>query len=448
MGWIGNLSFLEPLKGYLLKISEEGTLVYPTTNSSNGLSSGFSPIPTEDLIRGLKLQSIQETPMTFDYTQYEQTMNLIGKVNGMEIDDEDELRAYIDGVLVGTNKAIINNKQRLFFQTIYYQDEQNIQFKLFKADRKKEYNLDKIVVFKAETLAGLVENPIVFNVVTSTLPSVTIRAEDNVIKQPVTVFPTVSIPASVVESTANCTSYSVSTILPLGTETKPTCSAVTLEGNMTAVIKVRFNERTTFVSDDDVLTFINPTTNAVLGCATYNSNNKLFYGTIFGSTGSATSPVSVKYFSNTMKKTFTLKSVITYQNNIRLGNAVAPHELDISPLNVSISNGIVTATMRDTAWIGSYKVNVFALNCSGYNDGQTSFNFYRLKSGDCIDLIERAVLDIETKDFQAIKINSQATVNAGYNINYQGGNVIELKPGFDAKAGAIFTGKIEGCNNK
>lgn len=448
VGWIGNLSFLEPLKGYLLKISNAGTLTYPTTNSLSSGLTGTIGLSDKEAARGLQLQSLQETPMTFDYTQYEQTMNLIGKVNGMEIDDEDELRAYIDGVLVGTNKAIVDKKERLFFQTIYYQDEQNIQFKLFKADRNKEFSLDKSVVFKSETLVGLVENPVVFNIITSLLPPVTIKVEDNVIKQPVVVFPTVSIPASIVENTANCLSYSVSTILPLGTETKPTCLAPTLEANMSTVIKIRFNERTGFVSDNDVLTFINPVTNAVLGCATFNSSNKLFYGPIAGPTGSVTFPVDVKYYSNTMKKSFTLKSAVTYKVNDVVGNALAPYELDIAPLRVSISNGIVTAAMRDTSWTGSYGVNVFALNCSGYSDGQATFNFYRLKSGDCLEVIDRKITDIESKDIQAVKITSQATINAGFNINYQGGNLIELNPGFDARTGAIFKGQIGGCNNK
>lgn len=449
VGWIGNLSFLEPLKGYLLKISNAGTLTYPTTNSLNSGLIGTIGLSDKEAARGLQLQSLQEVTMTFDFTQYEQTMNLIGKVNGMEIDDEDELRAYIDGVLVGTNKAIVDKKERLFFQTIYYQDEQNIQFKLFKADRNKEFSLDKTVVFKSETLVGLVEKPVVFNIITSPLPPVTIKVEDNVvIKQPVVVFPTVSIPASIVENTANCSSYSVSTILPLGTETKPTCLAPTLEANMSTVIKIRFNERTGFVSDNDVLTFINPVTNTVLGCATFNSSNKLFYGLIAGPTGSATIPVNVKYFSNTMKKSFTLKSAVIYKANGVLGDALAPYELNIAPLSVSISNGIVTAAMRDTSWTGSYGVNVFALNCSGYSDGQATFNFYRLKSGDCIEVIDRKITDIESKDIQAVKITSQATINAGLNINYQGGNLIELKPGFDARTGAIFKGQIGGCNNK
>jgi len=141
--------------------------------------------------------------------------------------------------------------------------------------------------------------------------------------------------------------------------------------------------RSSFVSTDDVLIFVNPNTNTVVGCATFNTVNKLFYATIGGNTGSTTLPVDVKYYSSSMKKTFTLKSAITYQFNAKLGNAVVPHELNFSPLSISISNGVVSAVMRDTSWIGDYGVNVFALNCAGYNDGQTSFFYRRLKSNDC-----------------------------------------------------------------
>jgi hypothetical protein len=33
-------------------------------------------------------------------------------------------------------------------------------------------------------------------------------------------------------------------------------------------------------------------------------------------------------------------------------------------------------------------------------------------------------------------------------IDYQGGHLIDLKPGFDVPSGGIFTGKIAGCNNR
>jgi Concanavalin A-like lectin/glucanases superfamily len=384
VGWIGNLSFLEPLKGYLLKIGNAGTLIYPSsTVSGNVTSSKGNSIFEAPSINALNAQTLLEPPMAFNFTQFEQTMNLIGKINGMTVTADDELRAYIDGKLVGINKPISNKKEQLFFQTIYSNDEQKVEFKLYKADRLKEYDLDKNVVFKAETLAGMVQSPIEFNIINAINPEVTIAIEDVIIKQPDLTFPTVSIPGSISQSNANCTSFVVSTILPVGTETKPECSAVTQEGNMSTVIRVRFNERSSFVSDNDVLTFVNPSTNAVLGCASFNTTNKLFYSTIYGPTGSGTFPIDVKYYSNTMKKTFTLKSAITYQFNSKLGNGPNPIELDFSPLSVTVNNGVVTAVLRDTSFVGDYGVNAFALNCTGYNDGQATYTYRRIRSNDC-----------------------------------------------------------------
>ncbi|MEA5461209.1 LamG domain-containing protein [Arcicella sp. LKC2W] len=448
VGWIGNLSFLEPLKGYLLKISNAGRLTYPSNLS---LTSNEEGVQAKDLAASLQQQSALEPIMNFDFTQYELSMNLIAKIKGIEVDTDDELRAYIDGKLVGMNKAIVNKGETLFFQTIYYQDQQNVQFKLFKADRNKEYDLDKKLLFKAETVAGMVEDPIVFNLATTSLAELTIVVEDNVIKQPTTIFPTVSIPASITQNNVSCTNYSVSTILPLEAETKPTCSTNPQEGNMSAVLKVKFNERTSFVSENDVLTFVNSATNAVIGCATFNSTNKLFYATISGLTGSTTVPVDVKYYSNTMKKSFTIKSGITYQYNTRLGNAVAPHQLDFSPLNVSVTNGIVTAVLRDTSWTGKYCVNVAALNCNGYNDGQANFCFQRLKSGDCVDVSTRSAVENVNNVVQALSITSQSFINENVQVEYKAGNVIELKPGFSTNTNndlnTRFNAQIGGCNN-
>jgi hypothetical protein len=293
----------------------------------------------------------------------------------------------------------------------------------------------------------MVTEPIVFNLVTAAQSAVSIVVEDNVIKQPTTTFPAVSIPASISPSNASCTSYAVSTVLPLAAEAKPTCSTSPQEGNMSAVVKVKFNEKTSFVSDNDMLTFVNSATNAVIGCATFNSTNKLFYATISGSTGSATVPVNVKYYSSSMKKTFTVKSGVTYQFNTRLGNAVTPYELDFSPLNVSVNNGIVTAVMRDTSWTGKYCVNVSALNCTGYNDGQATFCFQRLKAGDCVEVATRSAVESLDKVVQALSISSQSLINSGIQVEYKAGNVVELKPGFSTDTSTKFSAQIGGCNN-
>ena len=448
VGWIGNLSFLEPLKGYLLKIGNAGTLTFPSSSNAasleeiNILQNGISK-------DALAVQMAQEAPMTYDFTRYQLTMNLIGKVNGIEINPDDELRAYVDGKLVGVNKSIIYSKDKLFFQTIYYQDEQIMNFKLFKADKKKEYDLEQNVAFKGESITGLVNEPFIFDLISTTQPPVTIAIENQVISQPAKIFAGVTIPTKVIEGSANCTLFGVSTILPFDTIAKPVCVAQTLDGNMSAVIKMKYNELSSFVATGDMISFTNSVTGVVVGCGVFHGDSNLFYATISGNTTATKVPINVKYYSSTMKKSFMIKAGITYDYNTRLGNLLAPFTIDVSPIAISSDvNGLVTAVMRDTSWTGKYCVNAFAMNCNGYSDGQTTFCFQRLKQGDCVDLIIRKVSETVDSSIKAVSISSEAFINSGVNINYQGGNMIELKPGFDARTGAIFKGQIGGCNNK
>jgi hypothetical protein len=440
IGWIGNLSFLEPLKGYLLKISNSGTLVYPTGTSNRPIKE-ISPAD-------LKVQASQEGSMTFDFTKYQLTMNLIGKVNGLTIDADDELRAYINGQLVGVNKSIAYTKERLFFQTIYFEDEANINFKLYKADRKMEYALNRTIPFKSETLAGLVEVPIVFDIESANLVPITIDIKDQIIRQPLMIFPTVSIPAAVSGQSFNCGLFTFNTILPISTENKPVCDSQTgFEGNMTGVMKINYNDRSTFVTSNDVLSFINPATSQTVGCATFDSQSNVFNITVKGGVTSTETPIDVKYYSSAMKKTFVVKSGITYKNNKELGDYIIPAPLDISPLSITNNNGVITAVLRDTSWTGTYCVNVFALNCPGYSDGQTTFCFQRLKQGACLDVVVRNVTEGNNDIVKAVSISSQVIVNSGIRLEYKGGNWIELKPGFETKSRTVFTGKIEGCSN-
>ena len=88
------------------------------------------------------------------------------------------------------------------------------------------------------------------------------------------------------------------------------------------------------------------------------------------------------------------------------------------------------------------------MNCTGYNDGQTSFCFQRLKSGDCVDVIVRNVTETVDKTVQALSISSKALINSGVTIEYKGGNLIELKPGFSTNNSTVFKAQIGGCNNR
>lgn len=442
IGWVGNLNFLEPQKGYILKISNAGRLIYPEQNAAliNSFNEAYDAQPAE----------LKKTDLAFDFSKYQSTMNIIGQIDGISIEADDELRAYIDNTLVGVNKSILNGKKRLFFETIYHEDALNINFKLYKADRKKELDLSRQITFKKDSLAGFVENPVVFSLATNNNAEVTLTLADQIIAQPVKVFQDVAIKMGIAEPNANCTTFAINSILPMSNEMKPNCNAQPgLEGNMNGVIQVVYNERSSFVSSEDVLTFINPVNGNAVGCGSFDATDNIFDFTVKGGTSSTETPVDVKYYSALMKKTFTLKSALTYRNNKILGDLITPYVIDLSPLSVNVdANGVIKTVMRDTSWTGKYSLDIFAMNCSGFNDGRTTFTFQRLKQGDCVELELRKVSENQDKIIQALSISSDALINSGVNIFYKGGNVIELKPGFDTSNGAIFTGKIEGCNNK
>jgi hypothetical protein len=444
VGWIGNLNFLEPMKGYFLKMSNAGTLTYPSTSNMNFGEGGGLASET-----ALVAQAAQSTTSD-NFTQYQTTMNMVARVTGIDVVAEDELRAYIGEKLVGVNKSLLYEKSRLFFQTIYSQDELNVKFKLYKADRKKEYELNKTLAFKADAVVGLVTNPMILSLVTTTRPVVTVIIPDHVIEQPTTVFPVVSIANGISETNSACTTFAFNSVLPTGTDTKVVCNAQGgLEGNMNGVVQLKYNERTIPTSVNDVLSFVNAATNQVVGCGTFDNTSKFFDYTIGGNISSTETPINVNYYSDELKKTFVLKSGIMYKNNKFLGDYSTPNVLDFAPISVSANtSGVVTAVMRDTSWIGKYCVEVFAMNCSNYDDGKTSFCFQRLKRGDCVELIVRKVAESVDKTVQALSISSESMIQSGIKINYKGGNVVDLKPGFDVNNGAIFTGNIEGCNNR
>ena len=440
VGWVGNLSFLEPSKGYLLKISNSGTLVYPDPSVGNNSNSFIDAA-----------LAVPESPVAFQFSQYQSNMNIIGRVEGINIDPDDELRAYIDGKLAGINKSIVNAKDRLFFQTVYHQDALNVSFKLYKADRKKEYDLNKVITFKADSLAGLVENPVVFGLVANANQTVVINLTDQIIQQPNKIFPGISISAGLVSQSADCSTFAFNSILPTGTETTPAeCVAQTgLEGNMVGVIKVKYNERSTFASSNDVLSFINPANGNVIGCGSFDADFNVFNYTVKGGTSSTETPVDVKYYSSTMHKTFTIKSAFTYRNNKELGDYITPFSIDFSALTVAANTeGIITAVMKDTSWTGKYCVQAFAMNCSGYNDGQTTVCFQRMKAGDCVEVIVRNATETTDGLVKALSISSQVQINSGVKMQYKAGNVIELKPGFTTQPNTFFIGQIEGCANR
>ncbi|MES2519116.1 MAG: right-handed parallel beta-helix repeat-containing protein [Bacteroidota bacterium] len=391
IGWVGNLSFLEAPKGYLLKISNPGTLVFPTTsgNSFTGSISGDGKTP----LLSFGGAEILDKTAAFDFGKFSSTMNSVGVVHGITIDPNDELRAYIKGELRGVIKSGVYSlsNESLFFMTIYGDAVEKIVFKLFKADRKKEYDLVGDMNFETDALKGLVEKPFVLTLALSSLAATQITIENQVITQPALAFNPVSVPNSL-GSSATCGNFSFNTILPTGTTTPPpACTLPTgFQNNMTGTIKVVYNERSNFASVNDRLIFTDPaSSNLVVGCGTSTTvgGQIIFNFTVKGGNSSTPIPIDVSYYSYNLQTTFVLKSGVNYLKDVVLGNIITPQVLDFSPLKVIMdANGVITTTVNDPNWTGKYPIDVFAMNCPGRSDGTANFYFQRLKVVDCVEL--------------------------------------------------------------
>jgi hypothetical protein len=182
-GWIGNLNFLSAPNGYLLKLTNPGTLTYPTVtslheespteirlrersrNSSNTLAANEDPTRTEiDKISGdLMLSNHWE----IDPTRYEYSMNAVAIVLKDEsanniLSEGDEVGTFVGNEFRGSGKAIFVpalNTFILFITTYANKEGEILTFKLYDASENKEFVLQEKIAFKINSIWGAVDKP-------------------------------------------------------------------------------------------------------------------------------------------------------------------------------------------------------------------------------------------------------------------------------------------------
>lgn len=179
IGWVGNLSFLEPLNGYLLRISNSGILQYPDNFSfGNGLNRQNDPDVNEIALPQLLRAQIQPMDTTrlfwkVDPANYEFSMNLIAVIGSEEysqLDEKDELGAFYRGVPRGSSQSIYIPfiDAYLFFVTIYANREDEImEFRFYDSDREEILRLEETIPFQVNRLVGEVDQPFTFHPATT-----------------------------------------------------------------------------------------------------------------------------------------------------------------------------------------------------------------------------------------------------------------------------------------
>jgi hypothetical protein len=165
VGWIGNLNFMSSPNGYLLKISNAGTLVYPNDENGNDPFQGLTGS------RGVLTSKNATQKLVSDYWEvdpgaYEFSMNMIAIVEDVDgynmLSDGDEVAAFVDDELRGSSKVMYVEELgvHLIFLTIYANQEgETVNFKLYEDATGEEYPLVESFSFLINTVIGAAEAP-------------------------------------------------------------------------------------------------------------------------------------------------------------------------------------------------------------------------------------------------------------------------------------------------
>ncbi len=163
-GWLGNLVYMSPPNGYLLKMAQPGVLTYP--NSSNR---------PEDLSTLKKLENLNASSRNsifqVDATKFEHSQTLIAMLEngGSNVTGKDfELGAFVGNECRGAAKAIWVEplQAHLFFQTIYSNTTgELLKFKFYDGDASSMTSVDlsETMYFSADAAVGTVQNPFKFS---------------------------------------------------------------------------------------------------------------------------------------------------------------------------------------------------------------------------------------------------------------------------------------------
>lgn len=164
-GWLGSLQFMEPAKGYQLKISNPGTLTYP-----NNLTGGTNdtrrrgPVPAE--------------PLNFwkvDASKFEYNMTLTGMLSASGQNTTlatHEIGAFAGGQLRGSVQAIYVqpfNAYEFFLTAFANSSGELMTFKLYDSATGQIRDLNEKIYFTANQHQGSVGNPIPFTLITTGL---------------------------------------------------------------------------------------------------------------------------------------------------------------------------------------------------------------------------------------------------------------------------------------
>ena len=171
-GWIGNLKFFDAPNGYLLKLANPDTIIYPDPQNVRGQNvSGnrYTP-PGNSGITMVDNKAAGAMPYSYwqvDPTKFEHNMNVIAIVKTHESNSNilkagDEVGAFVDGEVRGSSQVtyIPSMDAYMIFMTAYANKEgELLTFKFYDASENKVFEIEENTGFVINSILGEVDNP-------------------------------------------------------------------------------------------------------------------------------------------------------------------------------------------------------------------------------------------------------------------------------------------------
>ena len=152
LGWIGNLTYMEPGKGYMLQRNDasNATITYSQVSSSKGNArkAAATRAAADDMY------------VNHDYSG---SMNVIAEISDdLDVNADDKIRAYVDGELRGEAAMISTDSQNLFFINVCGEKSGTLTFDVVR-DNQVVAQADNQITFENNQVVGSVASPLKLN---------------------------------------------------------------------------------------------------------------------------------------------------------------------------------------------------------------------------------------------------------------------------------------------
>lgn len=149
--WVGNLDFLQPGEGYLIRVSTDQQLIYP----ASGLITG-----AKNAVQNKQLRALAH----INPHQYEHNMSMVVQVVGLSLETEEALlKSHQEKEIRGVAKSMIDEQNRLLFFLTNYGNNNDEKLGLSIEVGGVVTQFDVEIPFEANSTEGTFENPVILN---------------------------------------------------------------------------------------------------------------------------------------------------------------------------------------------------------------------------------------------------------------------------------------------